>query len=213
MTGVVVVGTGFGCITHLRALRAAGFEAVALVGRDPEKTRDRARRFDVPHGLTDLDAALALPGVDAVAIATPPHTHAEIALAAVAEGKHVLCEKPFARDAEEGRRMLEAAEAAGVVHLLGTEFRSASGQASMARVVHGGEIGTPKLATFLMHIPMLADPAGEVPGWWADGAQGGGWLGAQAAHVIDQFRVMLGDFSGVSASLTQVSARDWSVED
>ena len=83
----------------------------------------------------------------------------------------------------------------------------------MARVVARGEIGTPKLATFLLHIPMLADPAGEVPAWWADAAQGGGWLGAQAAHVIDQVRVMLGEIEGVSASLTQVSPRDWNVED
>ena len=50
MTGVVIVGTGFGCITHLRALRAAGFEVHALVGRDPEKTTERAHRFDVPNG-------------------------------------------------------------------------------------------------------------------------------------------------------------------
>ena len=107
MTGVVIVGTGFGCITHLRALRNAGFDVRALVGRDPEKTRERARRFDVPHGLTNLGDALALPGVDAVAIATPPHTHAPIALEAIAAGKHVVCEKPFARDAREARAMLE----------------------------------------------------------------------------------------------------------
>jgi predicted dehydrogenase len=213
VTGVVVVGTGFGCITHLRALRAAGFEVRALVGRDPAKTSERAQRFEVPYGLTSLTDALALGGVDAVTIATPPHTHAAIALEAVAADKHVLCEKPFARDASQARSMLDAAEAAGVVHLLGTEFRWASGQASMARVVARGEIGTPKLATFLMHVPLLADPTGEVPAWWADTTQGGGWLGAQAAHVIDQVRVMLGEFSGVSASLTQVSARPWDVED
>ena len=213
MTGVVIVGTGFGCITHMRALRAAGFEVDALVGRDPEKTRERARRFGVPVGLTNLAEALARPGVDAVAIATPPHTHASIALEAIGAGKHVLCEKPFARDADEARAMLDAAEAAGVVHLLGTEFRWASGQASMARTVARGEIGTPKLATILMHIPMLADPSGEVPTWWGDAGQGGGWLGAQAAHTVDQIRVMLGEFAGVSASLTQVAARDWDVED
>ncbi|MGO9877656.1 MAG: Gfo/Idh/MocA family protein [Acidimicrobiia bacterium] len=213
MTGVVVVGTGFGCITHVRALRAAGFDVHALVGRDPDKTNERARRFDVPYAFTNLTEALALGGVDAVAIATPPHTHAAIALEAIAARKHVLCEKPFARDANEAASMLDAAQAGGVVHFLGTEFRWSSGQASMARVVARGEIGTPKLATFLMHIPMLADPDGEVPSWWADASQGGGWLGAQAAHVIDQVRVMLGEFEGVSASLSQVSARDWDVED
>ena len=176
MTGVAIVGTGFGCITHLRALRAAGFDVHALVGRDPEKTSERARRFEIPNACTTLADALALPEVDAVTIATPPHTHAAIALEAIAAGKHVLCEKPFARDADEARRMLDAAEAAGIVHLVGTEFRWAPGQASAARVVARGEIGTPRLATFLLHIPMLADPAGEVPAWWGDAAQGGGWL-------------------------------------
>jgi len=213
MTGVAIVGTGFGCITHLRAARAAGFDVRALVGRNPEKTAERAQRFDVPYGPTNLADALALPGVDAITIATPPHTHAPIALEALAAGKHVLCEKPFARDANEAKQMLDAAEAAGVVHLLGTEFRWAPGQASMARVVKDGEIGTPKLATFLLHIPMLADPEGEVPGWWADTAQGGGWLGAQASHVIDQVRVMFGELEGVSASLGQVSPHEWTVED
>jgi predicted dehydrogenase len=213
VTGVVIVGTGFGCITHLHALRAAGFDVQALVGRDLDKTKERAQRFGVPKAASDLSEALAIGGVDAVTIATPPLTHAAIALEAIAAGKHVLCEKPFARDAREARSMLDAAEVAGVVHLLGTEFRWSTGQASMARVVARGEIGTPKLATFLMHIPMLADPAGEVPSWWSQAGQGGGWLGAQAAHVIDQVRVTLGEIEGVSASLTQVSERDWDVED
>ena len=213
MPGVVIVGTGFGCITHLRALRAAGFDVVALVGRDPDKTRARADRFEVPYGLTDLGDALARPGVDAVAVATPPFTHSAITLDAIAAGKHVLCEKPFARNAAEAQLMLEAADAAGVVHVLGTEFRWATGQASMARVVRAGTVGAPRLATFLLHIPMLADPAGEVPAWWGRADEGGGWLGAQGTHVIDQVRVMLGEFEGVTASLTQVSARDWDVED
>jgi predicted dehydrogenase len=213
VTGVAIVGTGFGCITHLRALRAAGFDVQALVGRDPAKTAERAARFEVPNAHTALADALALPGVDAVVIATPPHTHGPIALEAIAAGKHVLCEKPFARDAGEARQLLDAATAAGVVHLLGTEFRWASGPASAARVVARGEIGTPKLATFLLHIPMLADPEGEVPAWWGTAAEGGGWLGAQAAHVIDQIQYMLGDIASVSASLSQVSARTWDVED
>jgi predicted dehydrogenase len=83
----------------------------------------------------------------------------------------------------------------------------------MARVVQRGEIGTPKLVTILMHLPMLADPAGEVPGWWGRAAEGGGWLGAQAAHAVDQVRITLGELAGVSASLSQVANRDWDVED
>jgi predicted dehydrogenase len=90
---VVVVGTGFGCLTHVPALRDAGFDVVGLIGRDPARTAERAQRFGIGHALTSLDDGLALPGVDAVTIATPPHTHAALTLKAVAAGKHVLCEK------------------------------------------------------------------------------------------------------------------------
>ncbi len=211
--GVAVVGTGFGCLTHVRALRAAGFDVRVLVGHDPDKTKDRADYFEIPLASTDFTAALALPGIDAVAIATPPHTHSALALEAIAAGKHVLCEKPFARDTAEARTMLDAAEAAGVVHLLGTEFRWATGQALAARVIREGAIGRPKLATCLLHIPMLAEPEGEVPPWWSDRTQGGGWLGAQGSHVIDQIRTTLGEFAGVSAGLSLVADRDWTAED
>jgi predicted dehydrogenase len=192
-------------------LQAAGFDVVALVGRDPEKTAIRAKRFDIRHPCTSLAEALA--DVDAVTIATPPHTHALLALEAIAAGKHVLCEKPFARHAAEARTLLDAAEHAGVVHLVGTEFRYAPGRILLARAVHDGVIGEPRLATFLLHIPLLADRDAEVPEWWADVEQGGGWLGAQASHDIDQVRTALGEFAWVSASLPHVVERAWSAED
>jgi predicted dehydrogenase len=211
--GAVVVGTGFGCLTHARAMRVAGFVVRALVGRDPRRTSERARRFAVPHAFTSLAEALALGGVDAVIVATPPHAHAPIVCAALAAGKHVLCEKPFARDAAEGRTMLAAAEATGVVHLLGTEFRFAPAQALAARAIAEGAIGEPRLATLMLHVPLLADPAGEVPDWWSDRAQGGGWLGAHGSHLVDQVRSTLGEFESVSAGLQCVSERSMTAED
>jgi predicted dehydrogenase len=213
MIGVVVVGTGFGCITHVRALRAAGFDVVAVVGRDPARTAERAARFGVSRACTSLDAALELPGVDAITIATPPHTHAELALAAIAAGRHVLCEKPFARDTAEAVGVLAAAESAGIVHLLGTEFRWDPGQATLARAVASGVIGEPRLATVILHVPALADMDAQVPPWWADGSSGGGWLGAHGSQVIDQVRVTLGEFAGVSASLVHVGSSAMTAED
>ena len=213
MIGAVVVGTGFGCITHVRALRAAGFDVVAVVGRDPARTAERAARFGVTQACTSLAAALDLPGVDAVTIATPPHTHAELALEAVAAGRHVLCEKPFARDTAEAVEVLVAAETAGIVHLLGTEFRWDPGQATLARAVASGVVGEPRLATVILHVPALADPAAQVPPWWADVSSGGGWLGAHGSQVIDQVRVTLGEFAGVSASLAHVGGSAMTAED
>jgi predicted dehydrogenase len=211
--GAVVVGTGFGCFAHVRALRHAGFDVVALVGRDPVRTAERARMFEVPIACDTLTQALALPRVDAVTIATPPHTHAELALEAMGAGRHVLCEKPFARDAAEGRVVLEAAQAAGIVHLLGTEFRYDAGQALLAQAVRDDLIGAPRIATWLMHIPMLADARAVVPAWWADASAGGGWLGAHGSQLIDQIRATLGDFSGVSASLAHVVSRPMTADD
>jgi predicted dehydrogenase len=211
--GAAVVGTGFGCLTHARALRAAGFEVRALVGQNAERTAARAERCAIPVAATSLADAFARADIDAVTIATPPHTHAPLAFDAIAAGKHVLCEKPFARDADEARAILDAANAAGVVHMLGTEFRWATGQALMARAVRSGEIGEPRLATFLLHIPLLADPSAEVPAWWSDANEGGGWLGAHATHVIDQVRTTLGEITGVSAALPLLSGHEWTAED
>jgi predicted dehydrogenase len=207
MTGVAVVGTGFGCYTHVRALRASGFEVLALVGRDPAKTAERARLFDVPRALPSLRDALRIPGVGAVTIATPPRTHAALALETIAAGRHLICEKPFTATIDEARSVLAAAQAAGVVHLLGTEFRWDAGQAGLAQAVREGEIGEPRLAAWIMHVPVLADPEAVVPGWWADADSRGGWLWAHGSQLIDQIRVTLGEFEGVSAHLVHVVDR------
>jgi predicted dehydrogenase len=213
MTKVIVVGTGFGCLVHVPALRRAGFEVAALVGRVPERTRARADRMDIAEAHTDLATALALPGVEAVVVSTPPHTHAKLVGQALAAGRHVLCEKPFAADGAEARTMLTAAEQAGVVHMVGTEFRFATGQALAQRAVAAGVIGEPRMATFMLHIPMLAGSEGEVPTWWGDAGSGGGWLGAHASHAIDQMLELVGPFTGVSAALPRLSDREWTAED
>ena len=165
MTGVVIVGTGFGCITHLRALRNAGFDVQRARRARPREDRANARAASRcrTDSRTSRDA-LALPGVDAVADRhAAPHARADRARGDRGRQARALREAVRPRRARSAARCSTRREAAGVVHLLGTEFRWASGQASMARVVARGEIGTPKLATFLLHIPMLADPAGEVP--------------------------------------------------
>ncbi len=207
------MGTGFGCVTHVRALRAAGFDVRALVGRSPARTAARATAFDIPLATTSLAEALALAGVDAVTIATPPDTHASLATQAIDAGKHVLCEKPFAADAASARAVLRAAEDRGIVHLLGTEFRWDPGQATLARCVQSGAIGAPRLVTIVLHVPMLADPAAQMPEWWTDETRGGGWLAAHGSQVIDQIRVTVGEFAWVSGALLHLVPRAMSADD
>jgi predicted dehydrogenase len=208
-----VVGTGFGVLTHVRALQAAGIEVRALVGRDPEKTASRAAMFGIDFPTTDRAEAFSRSDIDIVAVATPPHTHGPIVLDAVAAGKHVMCEKPFARDLPEARRMLAAAEAAGVVHMIGTEFRFGAGQALLTRTVREGVIGTPTFGLFLLQMPSLNDPKAELPDWWRDADQGGGWLGAHGTHVIDQVRVTMGEIDSVTATLSTLSPLDMTADD
>lgn len=203
----LVVGTSFGCRIHVPALRAAGFEVAGVVGTDPERTARRAQNAGVERVFTDLDEAIAKTGAVAVTIATPPNTHAPLTLAALSRGCHVICEKPFARDVAEAKSMQDAAERAGVMALVGNEFRWLPDRALVARAIEQGLIGEPRFVTLANYIALVAAPEAKMPRWWFDESAGGGWLGAQGAHIIDQVRTWLGDFASLSGALPTVSDR------
>lgn len=203
----IVAGSGFGCRIHVPALRAAGFEVAGLVGTDAERTARAADAAGIPAAFTDLDEAIARTGAVAVTIASPPATHAALAHAAIARGCHVLCEKPMAADPDEARAMLAAAEAAGVTHLIGNEFRWSPERAIIARAIAEGLIGEPRLLTLVSTMPLVADPAKRMPGWWFDRAAGGGWLGAHGSHLIDQVHGWIGGIASLGATLPSVADR------
>jgi predicted dehydrogenase len=207
-----VVGTSFGSHAHVPALQAAGFDVVALVGQDQERTEARARKLDVPHALLSLQAALDL-GVDVVAISTPPATHAPLTRLAIDAGCHLLVEKPFTLNAAEARELAAAAKGAGLVHLIAHEFRWAPTQALVARLLAEGAVGEPRSATLVSWIPYAADPGAPMPGWWFNPELGGGWLGAAGVHTIDQVRTWLGDVANVRGTLSVVSDRPRDVAD
>ncbi len=209
----LVVGTGFGCRIHVPALRAAGFEVVGLVGSNPGKTEKRAGQSGIAAWFTDLDEAIAKTGAKVVTIATPPGTHAELTLKAIGHGCHVVCEKPFAFDAGEARAMLDAAEQAGVFHMVAHEFRWMPDRALFGRAIAEGMIGTPRFLVVDQFIQFCADPETSLPKWWFDPGQGGGWLGAGGSHMIDQIRAWLGEFDTLSANLFLVSDRKVEADD
>jgi len=209
----VVVGTGFGARVHVPALRQAGFDVVALVGRDADRTARRAARLGVTRACTSLAEALAIPGVEVVSVASPPASHAELAIEAAEAGRHVICEKPFALDGVEAMRMRAAAAASGVVALVGHEFRFAEDRATVRDAIGRGVVGVPRLLSHVSFTPLLADPAAPMPVWWFDPTRGGGWLGASGSHLVDQVRSWLGDFAEVSAALSVVSDREGVADD
>ena len=203
----LIVGTGFGCRVHVPALRSAGFEVVGLVGTNPERLARRAEQAQVAATFTDLDAAIERTGAKLVTVATPPATHCELVLKAIARGCHVLCEKPFAYDAGEAQRMLDAAQAAGVVHAVAHEFRWMPDRALFGRAIADGLIGEPRFLVVDQFLPFCADPDTRLPGWWFDVDAGGGWLGAGGSHLLDQIRAWLGEIVSLSGSTFVVSDR------
>jgi predicted dehydrogenase len=193
---------------HVPALRAAGFEVVAVVGRDATRTSARAAELGVPRGLTDLAEALRLvDGPFVVTVSTPPDAHVEPVIAALQAGAHVLCEKPFALSTEDALRMVRAADAAGTVALVGCEFRWQRNEALACRLIRDGAIGTPQVATFVQHSSLVANglPQAFNADWWLDAGRGGGILNAAGVHVIDRFRSWFGEITAVSGRLDHVS--------
>jgi len=197
---VAVVGAGFGARIQVPGLRASGrFEVVALVGRDPDRLARAAARCGVDRTCRSLEEALAIPGLRAVSITTPPAAHAAAAVAAARAGLHVLCEKPMARTAAEADAMCAAAR--HVVALVDHEFRFDPARATLARLIERGDLGTPRLVTAITTMPLYVDPWRPPPPWWFDADLGGGWLGACGSHWIDALRVWLGEITEVAALL------------
>lgn len=207
LIGAVVVGTGFGLFTHVRALRDAGFEVRAIVGRSLARTVERAAPLSIPLASDNLKQVLADdPAIRLVTVATPPHAHYTPVMQAIAAGRAVMCEKPFARDLAQAREMLTAAEKAGVIHALGAEFRFDSAQALLRRVLKEGKIGAPLMFSRIYQQPGQGED-GPLAEWWTDAGQGGGFLGAFGTHMIDQVLSTLGPIAAVSAILRKLSTK------
>jgi predicted dehydrogenase len=142
-----IIGTGFMGEVHARAVRAAGGVVTAVAGSSPEKSAAAAAALHARRGVA-ADEVIAADDVDVVHICTPNSAHAPLALRALAAGKPVICEKPLAMDVDSTRRLVEAAEAAGVVAAVPFVYRFyptvrdargriQRGDAGRLRVLHG----------------------------------------------------------------------------
>jgi len=205
--GVGLIGVGaIAELVHYPGVIATGrAKVVAMLDADAELLRRRASQWPNVTAYSELDRFLEHPGLDAVIIATPNHTHKALALAAIQKGKHVLCEKPLALNAADARQMYEAAVRAGVRHMTAFTYRFSPGIRYMNHLVRSGELGEPRH----FRAQRFQDWPDHCLGWrqWRDMA-GSGELGDMASHRIDYGRLFVGEVRRVCAMLKQFVLRD-----
>jgi len=194
---VGVIGGGFGR-NHLLAYRASGVEIAAFCQRSEAAAAKIAREFDIPKTFTDYRDLLALDGLDAVSIATPPYLHCPIALEAFTRELHVLCEKPLALNVQEAETMLARAEAAKRVHMTAFNFRFIPALRRMKELLDEGFAGS---RIFHVDAAWFAEGrmAPDTPLGWRHRKESAGFgvLGDTAVHLIDLVRWLAGDFKRV----------------
>jgi len=143
-----VLGPGVVADRFAVALQAhTGQRLVAVGSRSIERAARFAQRHGVPRAYGDYGQAVADPDVDAVYIAVPAHAHLSLALAALAAGKHVLVEKPFARNASEARELVAAARAANVTLMEAMWTRFLPGTDVIRQLLDANELGELHLVT------------------------------------------------------------------
>ncbi|MDQ0597731.1 putative dehydrogenase [Streptomyces canus] len=183
----------------------------AICGRDPAAVRAAAERHGWAAAETDWRALIARDDVDLVDICTPGDSHAEIAVAALAAGKHVLCEKPLANTVEEAAVMAQAAEEAygrGKLAMVGFNYRRLPATALARNMVAEGRLGKLRHVRVTYLQDWLGDP--EFPLTWRLRKEhaGSGSLGDLGAHIIDLAQYLAGErLAGVSA-LTETFVRE-----
>jgi len=199
---VAVIGASFAKAAYLPALRhVEGAEVIAIASGRLSSAQATAAEFGVPHAYDDWEAMLDRHKVDLVCIATPTVLHAPQTLKAIAQGAHVLCEKPTAMDAAEAKAMLDAAKAAGRIHMVDHELRFNPNRARIAEMIAQGDLGEIRHVNVANIGNSWANPASRPMGdWWSMADQGGGRLGANGSHQVDMLRWWLGEVAWVTGA-------------
>jgi predicted dehydrogenase len=146
---VAIAGTGFIGAVHARSARLAGARLVGVAASTPERARHAAEALGADRAFASSEELVTADGVDVVHICTPNHLHVSLAEAALAAGKHVICEKPIAIDLEGAQELVEAAEGTGLqaavpfVYRYYPTVREArervrTGVSGPVRLIHGG---------------------------------------------------------------------------
>ncbi len=202
--GVGLVGYAFMGAAHSHAWRTAPHffdlpfrpRLRALCGRDPGRVAEAARRLGWESVETDWTRLLSRGDVDLVDVCTPGDTHAEIAIAALQAGKHVLCEKPLANSVAEAQAMADAADLAaahGVRAMVGFTYRRVPAVALARRLVEQGRIGEVRHVRAQYLQDWLSDPLSPLTWRLQKDRAGSGALGDIGAHIVDLTQHITGE--------------------
>jgi predicted dehydrogenase len=197
-----IYGLGVGLHAHLPALRAAGFDVVALGARRTEPLAAAGAQTNIKALFTDFDAMLAYPDLDAVSIATPPPTHHRLVLKALHAGKHVLVEKAFAMSAWEADEMYEAAKAAGKTGMVTQAYRFAPSRAFVGSLLEGNFIGNLRQVSISYFWQTPKGIYNMPKAHWRWGyATGGGLSTGHAATLFDAVVTWLGPIKSIGGKV------------
>lgn len=205
--GIAMIGSGLMAKSHTTGYRnveavygTAPFRPRLSVLADVRENLARAGAESLGYERWTVDwrEAVTDPAVDVVDIVTPNFLHKEIAMAAIAAGKHVYCEKPLALTAAEAKEMYQAAEAAGVKTLVGFNYLRNPAIAEARRLVSSGVLGEVWTFNGSFVLDACSDP--DVPFTWRFERKlaGSGALGDLGAHVVSLAHVLVGPISSVA---------------
>jgi predicted dehydrogenase len=202
---IAMIGYKFMGRTHSNGWRQAPrffdvpYEPVlhTICGRNADAVAKAAEQLGWARVATDWRAVVEDPEIDVIDVSTANDTHAEISIAAAKAGKAILCEKPLARTVAEARRMVQAVEKAGVVHMVCHNYRRIPAMALARRMIERGDLGRifHYRARYLQD--WIVDP--EFPLVWRlqGDIAGSGAHGDINAHIIDLGRYLVGEIDEV----------------
>lgn len=200
--GIGILGYAFMGKAHSNAFKKIPYmmyppavipRLVGIAGRNAEGVKEAARRYGYENAYTDWRDLVANDDVDVFDNGGPNDAHAEPCIAAAEAGKHVFCEKPLARTAEEAKSMLDAVEKAGVKHMVAFNYRFVPAIMQAKKLIDSGALGRifHYRAVYLQE--WIIDPNFPMI-WRLDKAQAGsGALGDLGAHIIDLARYLVGE--------------------
>ncbi len=200
---VGVIGAGrIASMVHVPSLKACQemCEVVSVASRSEEKARAFAAQWGIPRVHGDWQRLIADPEVDAVVVCPPSGLSLAVARAAVAAGKHVLCEKPLGLNYAEARELELAAERSARTHMVAFTFRFVPALRFLKRLVAEGHFGEIRHWRLSHLTDLMLDPATPMA-WRNDRKQAGaGVLADMGSHGIDLARYLLGDIVAVSGA-------------